>query len=1493
MRKHTLEIFSFSMITLLLLCSCGHNQQSDTNEVITSYIPATIVPPEEIEPPIITTLQGPDVMPPGEPIKHIKLKHKSPQLIQKDFEFIQTAKIKLSPGQSEYPPSVPLHSEPAFANPPQYGVNASDWKTVKGNYLHLTEKEGLEMDNTNGLFQDQKGNIWGSTRWGGAWKYDGYQFAHYRQASGLEDYSVVNLFFDRDGDIWFGMSFGVAKFDGSHFTHYTGEGEVSKNKPTKFAEDEYGNIWIGSMDGLYRLDKQQNTITHFTKENGLLDDEVNAIHYDDSGQLWIAYNQLGLSQLIVEKTPSGYHYQFSNYKANDVVQFNYVQCLYENKKGQFFVGTDRGVIQIYPNESGSNMPIKGSRYVDLNATNGSVFVHAITEDHLGRLWVGANYYLMQLKFDENGTLDQAYTFKEEDGLLSNAVFGLVFDQENYLWASHPIIGITKIDLNQTFRSISDDYGIHGYVIGGFEDRWQNVWFSLHERGIFCLKKSKDGKTEYLLEYNREQNITLEYIDDMLMDDKGHIWVGGINAVEPGVNIFKLELTDEGNLGSIQRYTKQSGLKMNRISDLLADDDGAIWIAENTLSSSDKILKSTGGGVYKLHGNQLWYYGKDQGLLAPDTYSMCPDPQGNFWFNSTFFGLTKFEPSTKNRPENWIHYEFGNTSFDIISHHTDGIWKSANGALYHISSEVETPTQEIKQLSMNAYEKGQIPHRSIMRDFEDNLWVGQKQGIVRIRSNEMRNRTEVKRVYDSYTKLDGFNGDFSTNLFQTIDSTIYLSVTDHFLSFRPKDLTKKSKDKEVTLHNVLLFDEDIKWEKDKSIVLKTQKVISDYSFEQLSKWTNVPQKLSLSYQDNYIGFEYNAVEVSRPHKVEYRHFLEGYEKRWNGASKDRKISYPNLPHGKFTLQISARIDGGEWGTPLKYNFQIRPPWWFSWWAYGLYVLIGVTAVYAFYQFQLSRNLEKAEADRLKELDAVKTRLYTNITHEFRTPLTVISGMTDQIEENPKEWFSEGLSMIRRNSNRLLQLVNQMLDLNKLESGKISLKNQQSDILPYLKYLVESIHSYAKGKNIKVHFIAEEENIVMDYDPENVQKVFMNLLSNALKFTPDEGDVYVSVRRKSSNRKENGKASMLQISVRDTGVGIPESQLPFIFDRFYQVDDSTTRHGEGSGIGLALVKELVKLMKGEITVKSKLGKETVFTVLLPIHNSEKEVAPPIYPSPVAGKLSPGFENTNTQVLLEQVENGIILDGSKPRVLIIEDNSDVVAYIASCLKDDYAILVGNNGQEGIDIAIEHTPDIIISDVMMPVKDGFEVTKTLKHDERTSHIPIIMLTAKADLDSKIEGLEKGADAYLAKPFHKEELLVRIKKLLELRKSLQKHYLSLAGSSHQEVPDSLVVDQFVIKLKEVVESHLSDFNFTVELLGKEVAMSSSQLHRKVTALTGLSPNKFIRHIKLSRAKTLLLESEAPINAVAYESGFGDPSYFGRVFKKEFGMTPIEWRDHT
>ncbi len=651
-------------------------------------------------------------------------------------------------------------------------------------------------------------------------------------------------------------------------------------------------------------------------------------------------------------------------------------------------------------------------------------------------------------------------------------------------------------------------------------------------------------------------------------------------------------------------------------------------------------------------------------------------------------------------------------------------------------------------------------------------------------------------------------------------------------------------------------------------------------------------LRLRHRQNVLEFSFSSIAFFEPKKIRYSYRLLGFDKNWTETER-RFLRYTHLPPGHYTFQLRAlNSDGYHAQKPLEWHFRVLPPWWATWWAYAAYLLLAAAAVRAFYYYKKRRwqmkaqlDMEHREAERLKELDSVKTRLYTNITHEFRTPLTVILGMVKQIKDNPKNWYSEGLQMIERNGKNLLRLVNQMLDLSKLEAGAMPVHLEQSDIVAFLKYILESFHSLAEEKNISLEFRSEYGEIVLHYDPDKLQEIVSNLLSNAIKFTTEGGRVSL----KAGFRSPEGFGNLL-LTVTDTGVGIPPEKLPYIFDRFYQADDEATRHAEGTGIGLALTKELVKLLGGKISVTSEPGKGTAFELTLP-------VAGPVHVSRSKSEMTDELglkEATLTSNENAPNENAIVhpqLFRSNPILLIVEDNPDVVRYLQSFLSETYQIEVAQNGRLGIEKAIETIPDIIISDVMMPETDGFELCQTLKKDERTSHIPIILLTAKADATSRLEGLERGADAYLAKPFDKEEMLVRLRKMVELRRHLQERYRNVASlPAASETRETQLEDAFMKKTRDILESHLGDEDFGIPDLCKILGMSRAQLYRKFQALTDQPIMHYFRSLRLHKGKELLLTTNLRVSEVAFEVGFKDAAHFTRAFSEEFGASPMEMR---
>ena len=518
-----------------------------------------------------------------------------------------------------------------------------------------------------------------------------------------------------------------------------------------------------------------------------------------------------------------------------------------------------------------------------------------------------------------------------------------------------------------------------------------------------------------------------------------------------------------------------------------------------------------------------------------------------------------------------------------------------------------------------------------------------------------------------------------------------------------------------------------------------------------------------------------------------------------------------------------------------------------------------------------NLERRETERQKEINDAKTRLYTNITHEFRTPLTVILGLADSAKNNGQSNVPGKMDTIIKNGKNLLQLVDQMLDLSKVESGRMSVNKINANIIPFLKYVFQLQEFYAEEKNISMRFSSESQSYEVEFDPEKLASIVSNLLSNAIKFTPDGGQISMKVYRRDTN---------ICFEVKDNGIGIPSEKQETIFDRFYQVDGETTRKEGGAGIGLAITRELVQLLGGSINVKSNPGIGTVFVVCLPyISISGKAVVlDDLEKEPTTFQNNSDVDNKNFTPT-----NGT------QRLLIIEDNPDVVGYLKACYHNHFSIHVAIDGKKGFELAVEEIPDIIISDIMMPAMDGFELCKKLKQDIRTSHIPIILLTAKADIPSRIEGLETGADAYIVKPFNQRELLVRMQKLLELRRKLFRRYSTGYGLESSSDPILQKEDLFFKKLNEIILKNLGDEFFNIQVLCNEMAMSKSQLYRKFSALTNIPAARYIRTLRMQKAKELLQTTALNITEVGYEVGMKSVSVFSKTFKEEYGYSPTEF----
>ncbi len=647
-----------------------------------------------------------------------------------------------------------------------------------------------------------------------------------------------------------------------------------------------------------------------------------------------------------------------------------------------------------------------------------------------------------------------------------------------------------------------------------------------------------------------------------------------------------------------------------------------------------------------------------------------------------------------------------------------------------------------------------------------------------------------------------------------------------------------------------------------------------------------KQIELKHFQNDLTLGLAALHFKSPEDNRFRYRLVNFDSGWRDAGTHNSADYTNLPPGRYIFQLQAANSDHFWSEPVDLlGIKIRPPWYANPVAYGLYFLLLVILLFLLYRDLLRRRLAKAEITRQQEINRFKSRFYTNITHEFRTPLTLILSTAESLEEKTQTDIPKGMRLIRKHGQNLLRLINQMLELSKLESQSLSVNPVQSDIIPFIKGVVGEFDSAARQKDIQLSHQCHSDRLLMDFDPEHLQMVLANLLSNALKFTPAGGRVEVKTAC-----EQDGGYNWLVVSVTDTGRGIPEKHLPFIFDRFYQVSvpqkpsEEPEIFSTGTGIGLALAKELTERMGGWIKVASQPDRGAAFKVGLPVRQNASVAQPP--PAPDGAAASRPQEAVYRTAPLFPVQTNVEL----PLLLIVEDNPDMTAFLIDFLQDAYRVQTAPDGQAGLQKALAEVPDIVLSDIMMPKMDGLEFCRRLKSDVRTSHIPIVLLTARAGREHRLEGLELGADAYLTKPFDRKELLIRLEQLIKTRQVLRKRYENMRRIAPGEPSPFQREDAFIKKVQEIILENLDEPAFQVNDLCRELGMSRTQVHNKLKALTGRSARLYLRSLRLHEARKLLINTSLSISEIAYRVGFKGGSHFSTSFKEEFGLSPSSFR---
>ncbi len=1326
------------------------------------------------------------------------------------------------------------------------------------------EVNGIASEGVNALAQDHEGFLWVSTSVGLV-RYDGYEFKSYRNK--IEDSTAIlsnrieTLHVDYMGDLWIGTAIGFSRYEAQCdcFFNYPLKEEdytqldrdIETIGITDITEDQNNILWLAVQGGgLLQYDREKDRfIRHLNgpdDSTALNNDIVRVLLADHQNNIWIGTgygNPKSGGGLIRYNPKAGTFKRFTHdpNNPNSLVD-NRVSALLEDNEGRIWVGTYQSGLHQFraEHEDFIRMAADPKNLDRIHAPirkeliwENDPFVSILHQDQHGGMWVGTIGQGINHFDGKTGK----FRFYAPSTTSYNYYWTLLEDRFGQIWLGNVGEALYKMDLvgpkNKVFPHLSL---IRKSCASRSEPR--NLWLSSH-RGLFKLHLDTGVQTHFQHDEDDDKSLGDNFVNVAYEDRKGTLWLGLGGEVHNG--------SRAKSKGGLDRFDEKTGIFYHypirtdpsidfneTVYNIVEDQEGFLWLATGT------------GGIFKSDKDKkefkpVNFPGKQaSGLKKPEIYHI-QEAAGHLW------ACDEKEPATLYK------FDYAKDSFSpfLEGFKTTSITEDSNGwywigtwrdqGLLHLNP--ADKTYQRYTLKDGLPSNGNI---HVVEGENGLFWIGTEYGLC---------------TYDSKTKqfsTEGLPQEYiAPSGFKTSDGIILFSGKNGLYAFHPDQASRHSAPPAIILNDFLVSGEVYPLEEDQTSV-------------------------NLSYLQNDISISYTGIHFADPAKNQYKYKLEPYDKDWIKVGTQLTARYTNLDPGEYTFRVTAANRDGLWNEQGKsLSFRIQAAWWTRWWAYALFFAAAGLLIYGIYRFQLSKKLAEEESKRLRELNQLKTSLYTNITHEFRTPLTVILGMTENLKSSladiPLNGAGKSLEMIRRNGKNLLHLVNEMLDLAKLESGNMELQIRRSDVIPFLKYLCESFQSLAEDKQIKLSIQTDIESLVMDFDSKKLEAIISNLLSNAIKFTEAKGEIIVQL-----NQIQEKTTEYISIVVKDNGWGIAKEELINIFSRFYQTDNSTIRRGEGTGIGLALTKELVLLMNGTIDVQSTLGEGSQFTVQLPISRAAEEVK--TISLPVEISRSATLDSTPLPPPADH-------DQERPLVLIIEDNADVAYYLKTALEATFRCQHAGDGAAGIEMALEEIPDIIICDVMIPGKDGLEVCATLKTDERTDHIPIVMLTAKVTQEDRLTGLAHGADAYLAKPFEKAELMIRINNLMDIRKTLQKKYSGALISTQQNHTTTGKVVGFLEKIESIVVAHLDQEDFSIEELSALLNLSRSQLHRKIKALTGMSTAIYVRFIRLQKAKELLADHGLSISEIAYQVGFKSLAYFSQMYKQTFGESPSATRN--
>lgn len=1323
------------------------------------------------------------------------------------------------------------------------------------------------------ISQDKQGFIWMGTNGLGLFKYNGkdyqsYQFTEADSVS-LSNSLIHTTYVDSKNRLWIGTEKGIDLYNREqdnflhiHLLNNPNNGGISVQA---IIESEDGNILVGTHEhGLFKIDKNSLEVAQ-VKVNDVPEIQnflINAIAVFDNRILIGTIDGLfewkdNLSVI----TPL----EFITAKGKETLDAP-IKTMNVDSKGTIWIGTTRqGLYKVDGNENGryeiEHFPLTTKRILSLLETPRKTLLCGTENDGL-------------FEIDRNGKVIHHYLNNKFDvnGIKSNSIWSLFLDNQDRVWIGYYNNGVGVYDkLYDRFADVesklNDPNSLQSSSVTGIlEDEKGRLWVGMDGGGIDVYDFEEKNFVHLLNPNNKiATGLASPDVQTLFKDSKQNIWVGtwddGIYFLEKGAKSFI----------NYSIASTQGAMQSNRILSFSEDSRGTIWMGTfsrgiHSFNPANKKFTAYAQGVFF-----------NKRISYSDVRRVYVDSEDNVWIGSNE-GLFKLAINSGNFKLESLSARFYNSEdntytslvLDIYEDSFKNIWIGTDGAgLCKYNMKTDSFQWMGADIGFN-----KVTVSTIIEDDQRAIWVGGNNGLTRIEREDS--------VIKNFTINDGLlSNDFNNNsAYKNEDGLLFFGTYGGINYFNPKTLPVNLTTPSVYLTDLRIFNKPVK---------------PGSSESPLSKVIAETDEVVLTHDQSVFSIDYASIDFTRPENIHFAYYLDGFESQWNYVKSARSATYTNLPAGTYTFKVKAANSDGVWNEkPTELIVRILPPWWLTNIAIALYLLSFLAITYFVTQFinarlQAKRAIEQERVRHLQEeaLNDKKIQFFTNISHEFRTPLTLIlSPLNDILKESSTvpEFFKSKIKTIHRNTMRLNRLIDELMDFRKLQFNTIPLNIDIFNLRDFLAEIIDYYKEEAQQRNIDFFFKVGDDIQSVWADKGKLEKIIFNILSNAFKSTGNNGKIKVeaAIRPQHVFKLIDGNVlTALEISIEDTGKGIAQEELSKIFDRFYQIKDRNEQYYSGTGIGLEVVRSFVELHRGDIEVESQIGVGSKFKIILPF---EKEQ----YNLNDRGLMTQPDKFTGNEEVTEISEKENVKE-NKRTLLIIEDNLELRNYLIEELRADYKVLNAEDGQEGLKKANKYMPDVIITDVIMPNMDGYEFCNQLKTDLKTSHIPVLMLTAKAMAEDWVEGLEAGADVYLNKPFDMNIMRSHLKQLVNNREILFTKFMGGFSKPENEAGSSSLDQQFILNIIKYIKENIKETNLNVEKLADDFSLSRSQLYRKIKVLTGLSANELIRKIRLERAKELLQENDdISISEISYLVGFSSPSYFSKSFKDYFGILPNE-----